>query len=38
MNMIMIISQGLLMAIGAAYIASSFMEFNLKESMEAINH
>jgi hypothetical protein len=33
MNMLIIISQGLLMAIGAAYIASSFMEFNLNESI-----
>lgn len=31
--MIMIILQGLLVAIGAAYIASSFMEFNLNESI-----
>lgn len=38
MSMIMILSQGLLMAIGAAYIASSFMEFNLKESMEAVKN
>jgi hypothetical protein len=31
--MIMIILQGLLVAIGAAYIASSFMDFNLNESI-----